>query len=70
MGAGRGGDVAYIIVVICKRKFWAALHVAVRPQPSNSPVIMSDDLFEWFLNGKFLVSLVALFQLFSSKGIS
>ena len=70
MGAGQGGDVAYIIVVICKRKFRAALHVAVRPQPSNSPVSMSDDLFEWFLNGKFLVSLVALFQLFSSKGIS
>ena len=61
---------AYIIVVICKGKFWAALHVAVRPQLSNSPVSMSDDLFEWFLNGKFLVSLVALFQPFSSKGIS
>ena len=54
---------AYIKVVIRKRKFWAALHVAVRPQPSNSPVSMSDDLFEWFLvglNGKFLVSLVAV----------
>ena len=64
---------AYIKVVIRKRKFWAALHVAVRPQPSNSPVSMSDDLFEWFLaglKGKFLVSLVALFQLFSLKGIS
>ena len=61
---------AYIIVVICKRKFWAALHVAVRPQPFNSPFSISDDLFEWFLNEKFLVSLVALFQLFSSKGIS
>ena len=70
---GGAGDVAYIKVVIRKRKFWAALHVAVRPQPSNSPVSMSDDLFEWFLaglNGKFLVSLVALFQLFSLKGIS
>ena len=72
-GGGRAGDVAFIKVVIRKRKFWAALHVAVRPQPSNSPVSMSDDLFEWFLaglNGKFLVSLVVLFQLFSLKGIS
>ena len=53
---------AYITVLIRIRELWAAL-----------PVSMSDKHAEWFLvglNSKFLVSPVALFQLFSLKCIS